>query len=121
MMGRPWQKCRTSEIHCSRHSLLAYLSGDVPPAESNSLALCRFRVEEEGLTDLLLNVVQGIRRVDSEADKNHVGVGVGQGTETIVVLLASRIPKCQLDVLAVDLDVGDIVLENGGDIDLQPH
>lgn len=47
-----------------------------------------------------------------------MGVGVRKGSETVVVLLASRIPQGQLDVLAINLDIGDIVLENGGDVDL---
>lgn len=46
-------------------------------------------------------------------------VGVGERTETVVVLLARRIPKSQLDMLAVDLDIGDVVLEDGGDVDLE--
>lgn len=45
-------------------------------------------------------------------------IGVGQRSETIVVFLTSRIPKSQLDVLAVNLDVGDVVLEDGGNVDL---
>lgn len=47
-----------------------------------------------------------------------MGVGVGQRSETIVIFLASRIPKGQLNVLAINLDVGDVVLEDGGDVDL---
>jgi hypothetical protein len=75
--------------------------------------------EVQNLGDpLLLNVVKGVRRVNSEADQDDVGVGVGQGAETVVVFLTSRIPKGQLDVLVVDLDVGDVVLEDGGDVDL---
>jgi len=34
--------------------------------------------------------------------------------------LASGIPKSELDMLSVNLDVRDIVLEDGGDIDLNP-
>ena len=45
-------------------------------------------------------------------------VGVRKGTQAVVVFLASRIPQGQLDMLAVNLDVGDIVLEDGGDVDL---
>lgn len=45
-------------------------------------------------------------------------VGVGQRAQPVIILLASRIPKGQLDVLAIDLDIGDIVLKDGGDIDL---
>jgi hypothetical protein len=65
-----------------------------------------------------LNVVERVGGVDGEADQDDVGVGVGQGAETVVVFLTSRIPKGQLDVLVVDLDVGDVVLEDGGDVDL---
>ena len=70
-------------------------------------------------TYLLLNVVKRIGRVDSEADQDNVRIGVRQRTETIVVLLASRIPKGQLDMLSIDLNVGDVVLENSGDVDLK--
>lgn len=45
-------------------------------------------------------------------------VGVGEGTETVVIFLAGGIPEGELDVLAVDLDIGDVVLEDSGDIDL---
>lgn len=47
-----------------------------------------------------------------------MGIGVRQRAETIVILLASRIPKGQLDVLSINLNVGDVVLENSGDVDL---
>lgn len=47
-----------------------------------------------------------------------MGVGVGQGAETIVVLLAGGIPEGELDVLAIDLYIGDVVLEDGGDVNL---
>jgi hypothetical protein len=68
---------------------------------------------------LLLDVVERIGRVDSEADQDNVRIGVRKRSETIVVFLASRIPKGQLDVLSIDLNVGDVVLENSGDVDLQ--
>jgi hypothetical protein len=45
-------------------------------------------------------------------------VGVGKRAETVVIFLAGGIPEGELDVLAVHLDIGDVVLENGGDIDL---
>jgi hypothetical protein len=32
--------------------------------------------------------------------------------------LSSRIPQRQLNVLSIDLDIGNIVLEDGWDIDL---
>jgi hypothetical protein len=48
-----------------------------------------------------------------------VRIGIGEGTETVIIFLAGRIPQSQLNVLAINLDVGDIVLENRGDIDLE--
>ena len=47
-----------------------------------------------------------------------MGVGVAEGPESVVVFLAGGIPKGKLNVLAVDLDIGDVVLEHGGDVDL---
>ena len=68
---------------------------------------------------LLLDVVKRIGRVDGEADEDNVRVGVGERAETVVIFLASGIPKGKLYVLAVHLDIGDIVLKDGGDVDLQ--
>jgi len=99
MMGRPWQKCRTSEIHCCV-----------------SAAACT-RVRH--LPYLLLDVVKRIGRIDGEANQDNVRVGVGERAQTVVIFLAGGIPEGELDVLAVDLDIGDVVLENGGDVDLQ--
>jgi len=67
---------------------------------------------------LLLDVVKGIRRVDSKANQNDVGVGIGKRSQTIVIFLTCGIPQSELDVLAIDLDVGDVVLKDGGDVDL---
>ena len=67
---------------------------------------------------LLLDVVKRIGRVDGEADEDNVRVGVGERAETVVILLAGGIPEGELDVLAIDLDIGDVVLENSGDVDL---
>lgn len=39
-----------------------------------------------------IDVVEGIGRVDSEANKDDVRIRVGQGAETIVIFLASCIP-----------------------------
>ncbi len=77
--------------------------------------MCRRRRAE---SYLLLDVVERVGRVDRKADQDDVRVGVGQRAQPVIILLASRIPKGQLDVLAIDLDIGDIVLKDGGDIDL---
>jgi len=68
---------------------------------------------------LLLDVVKRIGRIDGEANQDNVRVGVGERAQTVVIFLAGGIPEGELDVLAVDLDIGDVVLENGGDVDLQ--
>lgn len=67
---------------------------------------------------LLLDVVKGVGRVDREADQNDVRVRVRERTETVVVFLTSRIPKSELNMLSVDLDIGDVVLEDSGDVHL---
>ncbi len=69
-------------------------------------------------TDLLGDVVQGVGGVDSEANQDDVRIGVRQRSETVVVLLTSRIPQCQLNVSAIDLDIGNVVLKDGRDVDL---
>ena len=68
---------------------------------------------------LLLDVVERVWRVDGETDQNDVGVGVRQRTETVIIFLASSIPKGEFNMLAINLDVGDIVLEDGRDVDLR--
>jgi hypothetical protein len=101
MMGRPWQKCRTSEIHYT------VLLAD---------RVCRLGARE---TYLLLYVVERVGRVDGKADQDNVGVGVGERAETVVIFLTSGIPEGELDVLAINLDIGDVVLEDSGDVDLR--
>ena len=45
-------------------------------------------------------------------------VGVRQRTETVVIFLTRRIPKSEFNMLAINLDVGNVVLKDSGDIDL---
>ena len=47
-----------------------------------------------------------------------MGVRVTERAETIVVLLAGRIPQGEFNVLSVHFDIGHIVLEHSGDINL---
>jgi hypothetical protein len=98
MMGRPGQKCMTSEIHCS--------------------AVSRCVPHWADRTHLLLDVVERVGRVDGEADEDDVRVGVAERAQAVVVLLAGRVPQRKLDVLAVDLDVRNVVLKHSRDIDL---
>ena len=66
----------------------------------------------------LLYVVEGVWRVDGKAYEDDVGIRITQRAETIVVLLASGIPQSQLDVLAINFDIGNIVLKYRRDVDL---
>jgi hypothetical protein len=47
-----------------------------------------------------------------------VRIRVAQRAETIIIFLASGIPQGQFDVLAVDFNIGNIVLEDSGDVNL---
>lgn len=47
-----------------------------------------------------------------------MGVWIAEGPETIVIFLASGIPKGELNVLAIDFHVCDVVLEHCWDVDL---
>jgi hypothetical protein len=78
MMGRPLQKCTTSEIHWWARVSDYLIWGSLG--------------HEGSYPYLLLDVVKGIRGVDSEADQDDVGIGVGERSETVVIFLASRIP-----------------------------
>jgi hypothetical protein len=98
-MGRPWQKCRTSEIHC----------GTVSEPLGQALARGSY---------LLLHVVERVGRVDSEANQDNMRIGVRERAETVVIFLASGIPEGELNVFAIDFDVGNVVLEDSGDVDL---
>jgi hypothetical protein len=45
-------------------------------------------------------------------------VGVTQWAETVIILLSRSIPQGKLNVLPIDFDIGNIVLEHSGDINL---
>jgi len=68
---------------------------------------------------LFHDVVKRVGRVDRKANQDHMRVGVRKRAQTVIVLLASGIPEGELHVLAINLDVGNVVLENGGNIDLR--
>lgn len=67
---------------------------------------------------LLLNVVQRVRGVNGEADQDDMGIGITEWAETVIVLLSGRIPQGKLNVLPIDFDIGHIVLEHSGNINL---
>lgn len=70
-------------------------------------------------TDLLLDVVERVGRIDREADQDNVRIGVGKRTQAVIILLAGRIPKGELYMLTVNLDVGNVVFENSWDVNLK--
>lgn len=70
------------------------------------------------MSHLLLHVVQRVWRVNGEADKDDVRVGVGERAETVIIFLTSGIPKSQLYMLIVDLNICNVVLKDRGDINL---
>jgi hypothetical protein len=47
-----------------------------------------------------------------------VGIRVREWSKTVIVFLASGIPQCEFHVLSVNLDIGDVVFKNSGDVDL---
>ena len=48
-----------------------------------------------------------------------MGIGIGQWPQAIVILLPRSIPKSQLNVLAINLNIGHVILEDCGDVDLR--
>ena len=52
------------------------------------------------------------------ANKNDISIWVGQRAKTVVIFLASCIPKAKLDVFArVDIDdVGDVIFKDSRDV-----
>ena len=46
----------------------------------------------------LWDVLQRVWGVYTEAHEDDIGVGVGEGPQSVIVLLTSRIPKCELNL-----------------------
>ena len=61
---------------------------------------------------LTFDIFKGSRRSCGEADEEDVRLWVGQGTQSIVILLSCRVPEVQDDRLAVHHDVGRVVVVN---------
>jgi len=62
------------------------------------------------------DVFEGRGGDDGEANKEDIGLGVGEGAQSVVVLLSSGIPKTEVDGLAVDHYIGTVVVKDGGDV-----
>lgn len=76
MMGRPGQKCRTSEIHYWRIFV----------------SICTVCMWDRA-SYLLLDIVKRVWGVDGEADEDDMGIRIRQRTKAIVVFLARGIPQ----------------------------
>jgi len=78
------------------------------------------RAEMRNFVDpLLLYAIERVWRVDRKGNKDDVRAGITEGSETIEVFLTEGIPQRQLNLLASDVDVCDIVLEHVGLVALQ--
>lgn len=67
----------------------------------------------------MLDIVEGVGRVDREANEDNVCFAVCKRAQTLVIFLASGIPQGQLNGLAVYSAVGDVVFKNCWDIPLR--
>ena len=72
MIGRPAQKCMTSEIHYTNSQL-----------RMNTFAKVHATCWEARITYLLLNVIQTIGAVNCETDEDNVRVGIAQGPQSM--------------------------------------
>lgn len=67
--------------------------------------------EHECKSYLGLDVLEGRRGDEREADKEDVGLGVREGTKTIIILLSGGIPETEVDGLSIDHDIGRVVVK----------
>lgn len=58
-----------------------------------------------------LHVLKRRRADEREADEEDICLRVGQRAQTVVILLSGSIPKSQVDGLAIDHDIGRVVVE----------
>lgn len=69
------------------------------------------RTGRQCISYLCGNVIVRRRAHDGEADEEHIGLGIGQGPESIIILLACSVPKTQTDRLAIDNDASRVVVK----------
>jgi hypothetical protein len=70
-----------------------------------------------------------VRKGTETTARRSVGKGLSADTDSnlkarspsdsLVIFLTGGIPKSQLDPLAIHVDIGDIVLKDGGNVDLR--
>jgi len=57
------------------------------------------------------DVVKGRRADDRETDEEHIRLGVGERSQSVVILLSSGIPQTQANWFAIHHNTGRIVVE----------
>lgn len=62
------------------------------------------------------HVLKGCGIHQREADEEHIRLWVRERTQSIVILLTSRIPQAQIDGLSIDHHIGRVVVEHGGNV-----
>lgn len=74
--------------------------------------------QETQKTHLFLDIIERVGRVNRKADQDDVRIRVGERAQAVIVFLTCRIPKSEFDMFAINIDIGDVVLEDSGNIDL---
>jgi len=62
------------------------------------------------------HVIKGGRADNAEANQEHISLGIRKRSKTIVIFLTSSIPKTKVHSLAIDDEVGTIVIKHCRDI-----
>lgn len=57
------------------------------------------------------DVVEGGRADDGEADQEDVGLGIGEGSESVIIFLPRGVPESEADGFAVDHHTCGVVVE----------
>ena len=99
--------CEISGCHCEVRAKTAHKQG-----RSISNQGTRTPTGSQIKAHLCPNVFVAGWADQREADEEYVSLGVGQRPETVIVLLASSIPKAERDSLVIDHHVGRVVVED---------
>ena len=61
---------------------------------------------------LTLDIIKTRERSDGETDEEDISLGVREGTQAVVILLSSGIPKSEVDRYPVHHNIGGVVVEH---------
>lgn len=61
-------------------------------------------------------MIEGLGVDQGEADEEDVGVGIGEGAESFILVLASGVPEPEFDEVVLILDSGKVVVEDSGHV-----